>query len=202
MIVTQQVRYLHADTTCSGDPESINLSDPSMSTYRPRPDYIYKLPLTHDNINTILRVPPICVTGRDANNKTSTIQTGLYLIIQLGRNTVENMSGVDVRSKSQIRVNVSKEVQPLSGGVYTIQGIIIHTGPNFESGHYVYLWKESNTQWRLFNDQGGNTADSVTAIDTASDPNLVLNNFGYDINRDGYIFLYNRKFRILWSSTR
>jgi len=126
--------------------------------------------------------------GPVTHHSTTITPTGEYCLFALKRfNSIPDSTGKYNEVKVDTPVLITKTIT-INSELFTIEGIIVHKGVSIKSGHYIYLRKQNDAQWSVFDDS------THSAIDVTPDSiNLVLSS-GLALNpiENGYVFLYKR----------
>ena len=96
-----------------------------------------------------------------------------YIIIQLKR--YDFNPATNVSTKVQTSVTPTKEIT-IDNKKFILKGVIYHVGEGANNGHYYYIECDDNGK----------------PIVVYSDTQCIEYNISYDINKNGYIFLYER----------
>jgi hypothetical protein len=151
--------------------------------------YMYKLPIEGVTIQSCIDNAVSCKKyDEDAMPKTGNITHYSTTINPVGKYVIISLKRFDNdQNKVNTSVSITKTVT-IDSNTFTIEGIIVHEGPIIRGGHYIYLRKQTDTQWSVFDDSTHTTIDVIP--DSA---NLVLNNpIALTPASNGYMFLYKR----------
>jgi hypothetical protein len=110
--------------------------------------------------------------------------TGLYFIMSLKRFD-NNLN------KIFTHINIEDTIK-IHSKSYQLKGIVLHSGGTIKGGHYVYYWRTDDpTKWKLISDNNivDVTSSSSTSSSTSSNY-ITINGPSFNINMNGYIFLY------------